>query len=414
LSKTALSVLITLVLLALAPAALGAPPTGELTVTPAAPDRPNINEPVTFEITGINWGGTAGTVTWGFGDGEAASGAAVQTTHAYATAGTKQVVAILTNAEGEVAGSGPKTVQVNAPPVVVFSGFNPTVPLPGVDVLFASDSADPDGDAVTHAWDFGDGSTSPNRNALHAFGSAGTKTVTLTVTDPFGATDTKTEQIGVLAPAPNVNQPPRAAFVFSPKTPRVDDPVDLVSSSVDPENDLRSQTWDLDGDGEFDDGRGDEVLYTFTSAGEKTVRLRVVDAAGNADEQERKLTVDNAPTPPPGYLRPPPSFNFGGTILSNGMRVEYLSVRAPAGALVTVVCHGKGCPVKQRRKRIKSGGVHFKTYERFLRAGIRIEIFVRKPKTIGTYRRYTIRAGKVFARLERCLVPGNSRPTRCR
>ena len=34
------------------------------------------------------------------------------------------------------------------------------------------------------------------------------------------------------------------------------------------EGKLREQAWDLDGDGQFDDARGDEVFYTFTSPGE--------------------------------------------------------------------------------------------------------------------------------------------------
>jgi PKD repeat protein len=413
LSKTALPVLITLAMLAFAPAALAVAPTGTLTITPAAPDRPNVNEAVTFEITGLVWGGTAGTVAWSFGDGDGASGANAQTTHAYATAGTKQVAAIVTNGEGEIAGFGPKPVQVNTPPVVVFNGFLPIAPVPGVDVLFASDSSDPDGDALTHSWSFGDGSTSPNRNATHAFADAGMKTVTLTVTDPFGASDTKTEQVPVLSPRPPDDKPPKARFVFSPKTPQVGDPVDIVSTSVDLEDQLRSQAWDLDGDGEFDDGRGDEVLHTFTSDGQKTVRLRVEDAAGNSAEEEHLIKVDKRPPAPAGYMRPPPSFNIGGLILSNGMQVQSLIVRAPKGALITVSCRGKSCGVKQRRKRGKGSALHFKTYERFLRAGVRLEIFVRKSGTIGTYRRYTIRAGKGPAHLDRCLKPGKTRPSRC-
>jgi PKD repeat protein len=413
LSKKTLFVLVTLALLSFAPVAVGATPTGELTITPAPPDRANIGEPVTFQISNIDWGGTAGTVAWSFGDGTQVT-PEVETTHAYTAAGSYQAAAILTNGAGEVGGVAAKAVRVNAPPTVVFSGFNPVAPLPGVDVLFASDSTDPDGDAITHLWDFGDGATSPNRNALHAFASAGTKNVTLTVTDPFGASDTKTEQVGLLVPQGPVDQLPRAGFAFAPGEPEVGDPVQFVSTSVDPEDKLRSQTWDLDGDGEFDDGRGDELLYTFTSAGEKRVRLRVEDAAGNSVQRERSVKVRTAPPPPPGYMRPWPNISFNGTVLSTGMRVRSLGIRAPAGALVSVTCRGKGCSVKQRRKRVKRGLVHFKTYETFLRAGVRLEIFVRKSGTIGRYKRYTIRAGKFPTVRDLCLEPDKRRPTRCR
>ncbi|MEA2418762.1 MAG: hypothetical protein QOE60_968 [Thermoleophilaceae bacterium] len=400
-------------MLAIAPSALAAAPTGTLTFTPAAPGRANIGEAVTFQVTGVNWGGTAGTVAWSFGDGAVVVGG-LEITHPYPTAGPKQVAAILTNGENELGGVGPVTVQVNTPPVAVLSGFSPIAAIPGQDVLFTSDSADPDGDAVTHLWDFGDGVTSPNRNATHAFDSVGVKTVKLTVTDPFGASDTKTEQIGILVSAPAPDGLPRAGFVYTPREPRVGDAVDLVSTSVDPEDKLRTQTWDLDGDGEFDDGRGDEVLYTFNSAGEKTVRLRVADAAGNVAEKERLVQVKTAPKPPAGYMRPWPNISFNGTVLSSGMQVKNLGIRAPVGALVSVSCHGKGCSIKQRRKRAKGGALRFKTYERFLRAGTKLEIFVRKTGTIGRYKRYTIRAGKAPSVRDLCLDPNKAHPVRCR
>jgi hypothetical protein len=88
-------------------------------------------------------------------------------------------------------------------------------------------------------------------------------------------------------------------------------------------------------------------------------------------------------------------------------------VRAPRGALVTVRCKGKGCGAKQRRKRIKQGAVRFKTYQRFLRAGVRLEIFIAKSGKIGEYRRYTIRGGKSPKRVDRCLKGMKLRPVKC-
>jgi PKD repeat protein len=396
--------------LALAAPALGVPPTGTISVTPAAPDRPNIGDQVTFDVTGINWGGTAGTVLWAFGDGQAAT--TLPATHAYASAGIKSVAAVLTNGEGENGLVGPVDVRVNAPPVVVLSGFIPVAPIPGVDVLFASDSTDPDGDAITHLWNFGDGVTSPNRNAVHAFASAGTRTVTLTVTDPFGAVASATQDVPVVALTPP-DGPPRARFVYTPRTPVVGDQVVLASTSVDPEDQLREQRWDLDGDGEFDDARGDEVIHTFSESGAKRVRLRVEDAGGKAAEAERTIRVEKAPRVPPGYLRPPPDVAFTAAILPNGVRVQTLGIRAPAKALIRVRCRGRTCGVKQRRKRSKGRAVRFKTYERFLHAGVRVEIFVSKPGLIGFYRRYTIRAGKGTKRKTTCLSARRAKPIRC-
>jgi PKD repeat protein len=398
-----------LALLALAPAALAVPPTGSFTFTPAPPDRPNAGEEVSFQAGEITWGGTEGTITWLFGDGTSAAGPS--TTHAYAQPGPKQVAMVLTNGEAESTTVGPQTVVVNAPPTAGFE-FNPASPQPGDDVLFASDAGDPDGDALSHAWDFGDGVTSPLRNPMHSFALIGLKTVTLTVTDPFGATATamRIVPVSVLVSSPPA---PTAGFVFSPHAPEVGDPVDFASSSFATASTLREQKWDLDNDGQFDDGNGEEVLYTFLTDGQKTVRLRVEDANGKAAVKEKTLNVTAPPKPAAGLLSPAPRVRLAGEILPRGTRVRILEVRAPRGALVRVSCRGKGCRAKQRRKQVKRAPVRFRGYEHFMRAGARLEVFIRKGDTIGSYVRYTIRAGKAPKRLDRCLYTKVARPRKC-
>ncbi len=67
----------------------------------------------------------------------------------------------------------------------------------------AAASSDPDGSIASYEWDFdGDGTTdATGEQVSHAFQSAGTYQVTLTVTDNDGATATTTEQVSVSAPA---------------------------------------------------------------------------------------------------------------------------------------------------------------------------------------------------------------------
>ncbi len=61
----------------------------------------------------------------------------------------------------------------------------------GNAVSFSSaGSSDPDGSIVSYSWDFGDGATSSAANPSHTYASAGTYTVSLTVTDDQGATNT--------------------------------------------------------------------------------------------------------------------------------------------------------------------------------------------------------------------------------
>lgn len=54
-------------------------------------------------------------------------------------------------------------------------------------VSLAASAADPDGDALTYEWDFGDGARGSGVNATHVFGSEGTFAVKLTVSDGRGA-----------------------------------------------------------------------------------------------------------------------------------------------------------------------------------------------------------------------------------
>ncbi|MFB3111518.1 MAG: PKD domain-containing protein, partial [Gemmatimonadales bacterium] len=65
-------------------------------------------------------------------------------------------------------------------------------------------SSDSDGTIVSRSWDFGDGDTSTAQSPSHPYGTAGTYSVSLTVTDNNGAEDTDMQMVPVGVAAPTV------------------------------------------------------------------------------------------------------------------------------------------------------------------------------------------------------------------
>jgi hypothetical protein len=89
-------------------------------------------------------------------------------------------------------------VAQNVPP---HASFVKTCPV-NVCTLNASASDDPDGSIVAWDWDFDDGTTGTGEIATHEYTAGGSYTVSLTVTDNGGATDTTTRTFTVKAPPP--------------------------------------------------------------------------------------------------------------------------------------------------------------------------------------------------------------------
>jgi len=88
---------------------------------------------------------------------------------------------------------------LNGEPVAAFR-YDPDSPNTGETVTFYGNrSDDPENDALTYQWDFGDGTTGSGENPMHSYSSGGTYTTTLTVTDADSETATTSQGISVTA-----------------------------------------------------------------------------------------------------------------------------------------------------------------------------------------------------------------------
>jgi hypothetical protein len=100
-----------------------------------------------------------------------------------------------------------------------------------------------------------------------------------------------------------------------------------------------------------------------------------------------------------------------GALTPTGARITLLSVRAPRGAQISVVCRGRDCPV--RRFAAAPGAARLRTFERDLRAGTRLEVSVGKRGYVGKLTVIVIRLHAPPWRSDRCLKPGAKRAVRC-
>ena len=82
-------------------------------------------------------------------------------------------------------------------------------------VQFTSSGTDPENQALTYAWDFGDGGRALGQNATHTYLTPGTYMAKVTVTDPDGGTGTA--EVQVIVADPPGNQPPTVRAAADPR-----------------------------------------------------------------------------------------------------------------------------------------------------------------------------------------------------
>lgn len=153
----------------------------------------------TFDGTGsTDPDGSIASYAWDFGDGDQGTGATPQ--HVFGDTDTYSVKLTVTDNEGATA-TITQNVAVVAPP-----NQDPTAAFTanctGATCAFdAGGSSDPDGSIDTYAWDFGDGTTGTGATPSRTYsGASGARTVTLTVTDNRGATDSASRTVNVTIP----------------------------------------------------------------------------------------------------------------------------------------------------------------------------------------------------------------------
>lgn len=216
---------------------------------------------------------TISTYGWQFGDGGTSS--AANPSYTYATGNTYYVKHFVFDSNGQYSETS-HNVTVNRPPVASFTSSGT-----GFTRSFTDTSTDPDssGTVTGWRWNFGDGTPeSTLKNPVHTFPTSGAKTVTLTVNDQLGATNTTSAVVTIAAL-------PTASFTITgtglSRT--------FTDTSTAPGGaTITSRSWTF---GDTGTSTSTNPSHTYSAPGAYTVSLTVTDSNGNSGTASTTVTL---------------------------------------------------------------------------------------------------------------------------
>ena len=253
--------------------------------------------------------GTIASYDWDFGDGSTATGSSPS--YSYTSDGTYTVSLTVTDDEGAT-DTSTESIFVSTANQTPESGF--AFVATELSVEFTDSSSDSDGTVDSWSWDFGDGNTSTSQNPIHDYSSEGTYTVSLTVTDNGGLTDSTDQTVSVNLD----NIPPISNFTYLTS----DLEVTFTDSSSDTDGSVDSWSWDF-GDGNSSSSQN--PVHNYVTDGNYTVTLTVTDDQGATNPSSQTVTVENTSGTVSG------GFTETDVSPANGEILSY-TIEVPAGA----------------------------------------------------------------------------------
>ncbi len=169
-------------------------------------------------------------------------------------------------------------------PIAAFTA-TPESGIAPLEVQFnAATSSDPNGDALTYSWNFGNGTTSTLVNPVVTYTAVGPYEVTLTVSDGTNISSPVTKIIEVTDGSPIALFTATTNSGVAPLTVGFD-----ASSSTDPSGGGLSYSWDL-GNGTSATTVNASTIY---DVGTYTVTLTVTNSAGQSDTATKVITASD-------------------------------------------------------------------------------------------------------------------------
>ena len=213
---------------------------------------------------------------WNYGDGVIDTLTAAPFQHVYANSGVFSVTLKILDNFGCTDSSTLNNALIISTPIADYLSVD-TLSCPGKPVIFQSAST---GSSLTYAWSFGDGGTSTQMNPVHVFTADGTYTVSLTVTDMYGCTNTKSIPQYIIVNTPVANFTVSDSFTTCPP---------LIMQFTNSSQHVQSYVWD------FGDGGGTTTVasppHFYSFPGNFTATLTVTTFGGCTDVKTKQMIV---------------------------------------------------------------------------------------------------------------------------
>ena len=238
-------------------------------------------QPISFSASATDPGADTLTYSWTFGDSGTGSGDSL--THTYADQGTYTVTLTVSDGDGGITTATETVVIGNAPPSITAVSI-PATGTEGSPASLVGAATDVTSDPLTYTWDFGDSSVGTGASVSHTWVEDGTYTVTLTVSDGDGGTDTASGAITIANAAPVITA---SSFGSGDEGDPIPFSVSWTDAGI---LDTHTVAWDF---GDSASGAGASPTHVYADDGVYTVTVTVTDDDGGSVSASGTATVGN-------------------------------------------------------------------------------------------------------------------------